>query len=255
MYHLIRPGFSGLLAACVAFAPVAAAAREKGASRPGFNAEALHGQTVLLFRPSVFVGEQSTAGQAEPNGDWTDESRRLLAAEMTARQAGIADRVVAEPETAGPVYSQYQALFDTVARSVVRHQFFKGGRLPTRKNKPFEWSLGPGLKEIARETGARYGLFVSTHDEYGSVGRKVFQALAIVAVGVPVTSGVHRGFAGLVDLETGDLVWLNADEQMGGDVRNAEGMKKRVAELLEDYPGLSAAADHSGDVALSGGGK
>jgi hypothetical protein len=66
--------------------------------------------------------------------------------------------------------------------------------------------------------------------------------LAAGLVGVGVQSGVHRGYAGLVDLQTGDLVWLNADEAMGGDVRNAEGMEKRVGQLLEDFPGLKPLA-------------
>ena len=62
---------------------------------------------------------------------------------------------------------------------------------------------------------------------------QVFAAMARV----PITAGVHKGFAGLVDLRTGELVWLNADMQMGGDVRDAEGAGKRVRQLLEGFPG------------------
>jgi hypothetical protein len=56
-----------------------------------------------------------------------------------------------------------------------------------------------------------------------------------------VVSGVHKGFAGLVDLRTGDLVWLNADMQMGGDVRTPDGSEKRVKELFEGFPGRPTA--------------
>jgi hypothetical protein len=66
----------------------------------------------------------------------------------------------------------------------------------------------------------------------------MFQLFAAGLVGAAVQSGVHSGYAGLVDLETGDLLWLNADGAMGGDVRDAVGMQKRVAQLLEDFPGL-----------------
>ncbi len=55
--------------------------------------------------------------------------------------------------------------------------------------------------------------------------------------GVSVISGQHKGFAGLIDLRTGALVWLNADLQMGGDVRTADGAQKRVRELLAHFPG------------------
>jgi hypothetical protein len=70
----------------------------------------------------------------------------------------------------------------------------------------------------------------------------MLQIVGLVA-GVGVTSGVHAGYAGLVDLKTGDLLWLNADFQMGGDVREAEGAHKRVRQLLEDFPGSAIAKD------------
>ena len=59
--------------------------------------------------------------------------------------------------------------------------------------------------------------------------------------GLAVKSGEHAGYAGLVDLRTGDLLWLNADAAMGGDVRDADGAIKRIGQLLEDFPGSDAA--------------
>lgn len=92
----------------------------------------------------------------------------------------------------------------------------------------------PGAKD------ADYGLFIFNQDAYGSTGRKVLQIVALMG-GISVTSGEHRGYAGLVDLKTGDLLWLNADQQMGGDVRDPQGSEKRVAQLLEDFPGSTIA--------------
>lgn len=229
-------------ALCLWSAP--ALAQEKGAVRAGFSAVSLQGQKILLFRPSVWVGEQSTGGLPEPNADWTAQARELLAAELAQRQADFTNEIVAEPELVGEdaaLLAAHRALFNAVASSVVQYQFFAGNRLPTRKNKAFDWTLGTGTRRIAELSGARYGLFVNVEDQYGSFGRKVFQILAAGIAGVGVQSGVHIGYAGLVDLETGELVWLNADGQMGGDVRNAEGMDKRVGQLLEDFPGLKAA--------------
>ena len=96
--------------------------------------------------------------------------------------------------------------------------------------------MGPGLSGLHSLDGADYALFINTRDDYGSTGRKVLQLFAALG-GVGITSGVHIGYAGLVDLKTGELVWLNADRQMGGDVRTAEGAVKRVAQLLEGFPG------------------
>lgn len=230
-----------VLAITMAMCSVVASAQEKSALRDGFSAEALRGHKVVLFRPDVWVGEQSTGGLPEPNADWTAQSRTLLEAELGRRLAGFSATVVAEPDPSsaqsGTIIA-HRALFRSVAASVLVHQLFKGDRLPTRKNKAFDWTLGEGLQPVAENTGARYGLFVSTEDQYGSVGRKVFQALAGGVFGVAVSSGVHTGYAGLVDLRTGNLVWINADAKMGGDVREEAGMRKRVSQLLEGMPGL-----------------
>lgn len=225
----------------VCYAPVSA--QEKGAVREGFSTESLRGQKILLFRPSVWVGSQSTGGMDEPNADWTDQARGHLLAELKRQQINFSNEIVEEPDLVGldaTILSSHRALFGSVASSVVQYQFFKGNRLPTRKKKAFDWTLGEGTRRIAELTGARYGLFVNTRDSYGSFGRKAFQILAAGLVGAGVKSGVHKGYAGLVDLQTGHLVWLNADEAMGGDVRDADGMQKRVGQLLEDFPGLKA---------------
>jgi hypothetical protein len=218
-----------------------AAAQEKGAVRDGFSAENLKGQKILLFRPSVWVGEQSTAGVPEPNADWTAQARDLLNHELGRRQGEFSNTIIGEPELVGQdaaLMSEYHALFNSVANSVMTYQFFAGNRLPTRKHHSFDWTLGNDARKIEGLTGARYALFVTTKDQYGSFGRKMFQVLAAGLAGVAVKSGVHIGYAGLVDLETGNLLWLNADGEMGGDVRTQEGMQKRVSELLEDFPGL-----------------
>ena len=228
-------------ALAVLFFSVPAFSQEKSAVRPDFTEKSLAGQRILIVRPSVWVGEQSTGGMAEPNADWTAQSRTLLADELARRHGGFRVEVVNESDAlAGDAsfLADYGALFESVATSVVNYQFFKGNRLPTRKNHPFEWTLGPSGKKLAERTGAKYALFITVKDEFGSFGRKMFQVLAAGLVGVGVQSGVHRGYAGLVDLESGNLLWLNADNAMGGDVRVADGMVKRVDQLLEGFPGL-----------------
>ena len=147
-------------------------------------------------------------------------------------------RANVEPVGAGSAkVAEYQELFGAVASSVIEYQFFKGNRLPTKKRKDqFEWGLGPDVRTLAGLEAADYALFITTEDHFGSTGRKVLQVFAAMAR-VGVTAGVHKGFAGLVDLRTGELVWLNADMQMGGDVRDAEGADKRVRQLLEGFPG------------------
>lgn len=216
-------------------------AGQKSAVRAGFTPDMLKGEKILFFRPSVWVGARSTAGIPEPNADWTNEARRLMVSELSTRYSDFDTQLVFEPDLVGDdaaLISGYKSLFEVVARSAMMYQFFKGNRLPTKKKNPFEWGLGDGTKRISELTGARYGLFVMTRDEYGSTGRKIFQILLAGLAGVWIEAGKHQGYAGLVDLQTGQLVWLNADGEMGGDVRKPDGMKKRVGELLKGFPGL-----------------
>ena len=135
---------------------------------------------------------------------------------------------------------EYSALFAAVSQSVIQYQFFVGNRLTTKKrdNKAdvFEWSLGSGVGALPGAKDADYALFIYNKDAYGSTGRKMLQFAAALG-GVSVKSGEHAGYAGLVDLKTGDLLWLNADGAMGGDVREVDGAHKRVGQLLEDFPG------------------
>lgn len=231
-------GLAVLLLACLA---QTGRAQEKSGIRDGF-ALPQKSAKILLMRPAIKVGAQSTGGMFEPNADWTTQARENIGAALTVAQGRLGNTVIVADEPVGPdaaIVADYRALFAVLADSVIRYQFFPGNRLPTKKRKgAFDWTMGPGVAAIGKGTGADYALFLLTEDQYGSTGRKMLQLFAAMAY-VSVKSGEHKGFAGLVDLKTGDLVWLNADLQMGGDVRSPDGAAKRVAQLLEDFPGSS----------------
>lgn len=236
------------IAAAFAAAVIAmpATAQERTAIKNGFDLTAASGKTILVMRPTVRVGAQSTGGMFEPNGDWTDQSRKNINGALAKLQTKLGNRVLLAPEAYGDdarVAEEYAALFAAVSRSVINYQFFVGNRLPTKKrdNKAnvFDWSLGSGVSALPGAKNADYALFIYNKDAYGSTGRKLLQAVALLGPGIAVKSGEHAGYAGLVDLKTGDILWLNADGAMGGDVRTPEGADKRVTQLLEEFPGSS----------------
>lgn len=204
---------------------------------------------ILLMRPTVRVGSQSAGGVDEPNADWTAQARDNIAGALKEAQSRLGNSVTPYAEgidSEGPLVTQYGRLFGAVADSVIEYQFFPGNRLPTKKHsKGFEWGIGNGIARLKSLEGADYALFISTHDAYGSTGRKMLQLVGAMG-GIGVTSGIHMGQAGLVDLKTGELVWLNADRQMGGDVRTAEGAQKRVRELLKGFPGKPVETEAEG---------
>ena len=198
---------------------------------------------ILVFRPSVRVGAQTTGGMNEPNVEWTEAAKtHLIAAlEQQHRERGAQLVMVGDAEEEGELgdlVADYSALFSTVANSALQHKMVgPSNRLPTKRDR-FDWTLGEGAARL-KPLGGDYGLFLYTFDSYGSTGRKIVQGLALLLGGGFMPSGVHLGYAGLVDLDTGDLVWLNVDTSMGGDVRTAEGADKRVRQLMEEFPLLA----------------
>lgn len=225
-------------------------AQERSAVRQGFELPANSGKRILVLRPSVSVGSQSTGGLFEPNAEWTEQAKRNIQASLAQVQGRLGNSVLVAPEAYGEQaqnLQEHMALFAAVSQAVIEYQFFVGNRLPTKKrdNKTdvFDWSLGSGVATLPGAQDADYALFIYNRDAYGSTGRKVLQVLAALGPGVAVKSGEHVGYAGLVDLRTGDLLWLNADAAMGGDVREVEGSQKRVRQLLEGLPGSQIAPE------------
>lgn len=232
---------AAILAAAVLLA-APATAQEKTGIRPGFTLKPGTAR-IILMRPSIKVGAQSTGGMYEPNADWTAQGRENIGTALAAAQATLGNTVVPFDESTPSdplLLNQYRNLFSSLAGSVIEFQFFRGNRLPTKGRKgEFDWSIG---SEIARLPGLRdadYILFLTTEDHYGSTGRKILQVAAFLG-GVAVKSGLHKGYAGLIEVKTGQLVWLNADNAMGGDPRTPEGAAKRVRQLLEGFPGQVA---------------
>jgi len=236
--------FCAAVAVAVLALATPASAQQKSGGKPGFTLQpgTVH---IVLMRPTIRVGSQSTAGMDEPNADWTAQARENIGKALHAVQSKLGNVVIDYDDGVsgdGPLVTQYSQLFGAVANSVIEYQFFVGNRLPTKKRKDsFEWSMGGDFGKLKSLTGADYALFINTNDAYGSTGRKMLQLFAAMG-GVSVRSGVHVGHAGLVDLKTGELVWLNADAQMGGDVRTPDGAARRVEQLIRGFPGKPAEA-------------
>ena len=94
---------------------------------------------------------------------------------------------------------------------------------------------GPGVAEIGKKYGADYALFSYYRDYQASGGRIAFAVLAAVA-GVGMSTGAEQGFASLVDLKTGDIVWFKIVNAGVGELRDEQGAGAVVTNLFEDMP-------------------
>lgn len=244
--NLMRTALAGLGGVLLATAATSAGAGV--ATKEGFAFPHDKEAKIIVFRPEVQVGTLRTGGLDEANADWTAEARKNMQSAFEAaaesREANLT--FIGDPDGPGAKdLNDFRNLFQVVSGAAMNHGLFFD-RLATKKIPPatqggktrlkFDWTLGPDAKRLKASTGADYAMFVYTHDAYGDTGRKVAQLLMAGLFGAYVPPGVHIGYAGLVDLETGDLVWLNADIQMGGDLRDRDGADKRVKELLRGFP-------------------
>jgi hypothetical protein len=224
-------------AALLLFPSDADAQSRKSLTKQEFSFPAAGQVRVVLFRPDVNVGEQSTGGLDQPNAGWTEQARDELTAALGKAQAERNIELKLMPELTGDdgkLMSDYRKLFKTVADSVIKHRLFELDPLPTKEEK-FDWTLGEGASRLGTLGGAEYGLFFYTLDSYESASRRTARLLAST-LGAEAPSEVNMGYAGLVDLKTGDLVWINVDVKMAGDVRTADGAALRITELLDGFP-------------------
>ena len=191
---------------------------------------------IVVMPLDVELFELSAAGLPEPKADWTEAAKGHLLAAFEAEQAerrldlDVLDEAALPGEVLDDLH-QIQSLHEAVGQTIRESGMIV---LPTKKDK-FDWTLGPRTAVLRDATGARYALFTHIRDSYSSAGRV---AMIIVAgmFGVGLPGGQQVGFASLVDLETGDVVWFNRLMRGNGDLRTAQAARETAGVLLTDLP-------------------
>ncbi|MBK7162514.1 MAG: hypothetical protein IPH79_08490 [Sphingomonadales bacterium] len=227
------------LATVLAASPILAqapVATEKYAVREGFAFTPETPPRILVFRPEVKVGEQTTAGIFQNNAEWHAAVTRELSAALVATGGKRGIEMVLHDDRAAnsQLLTEHRALFRLVVGTIIRHKLFGKDPLPSKVDS-FDWSLGSGVAKIAPAAKADYGLFLLSHDSFESAGRRAAKLVAAL-MGNGDIAGTHFGYAALIDMKNGDIVWLGVDLKAGGDVRTAEGATQRVEQLLNGFP-------------------
>ena len=186
---------------------------------------------VLVIDPDVELSELTMGGVSEVRADWTktgkDYLRRDIAQTLAAKQI---DTVDADGLT-DPHEIQLVKLHHAVGEAIMLNQLTP---LPT-KEKNFDWTLGPGAAALRDHYHSDYALFVVVRDSYSSSSRFALQlGLAMLGVGIP--GGVQYGFASLVDLRSGRIVWFNQMGNATGSLKEEKPAAEAVANLLQGLP-------------------
>lgn len=227
---------SALLAVFVLVFVLAAPARADSRNlAPGFTSLP-KGASIAVMPPDIELFSISAGGVQEPKADWTEAALKHVHGALIRKAAGLGLDTHDISESDADDLAEINALHAAVARSIALHHFL-GGKfaLPTKEGK-LDWSLGSeAVKPIRDKTAADYALFIWMRDNYASAERKVAMvALALFGVGIP--GGFQTGYASLVDLRSGQVMWFNQLRRGRGDLREAEPAAETVDALLEDFP-------------------
>ena len=201
---------------------------------------------ILIVEPDIQLSLLDAGGVLEPRADWTDTARGVIDKGLREHFGKTGTEVVsAEEPTEREV--QLMKLHNAVGVAILTHLYGPQGsssaganQLPN-KGSALDWTLGPGTAEMRDHYDADYALFVFVRDSYSSAAKKALDVLTVIAgaalgVGIIPAGGVQVGFASLVDLRTGNIVWFNRAIDGMGDLREEAKDERATNQLLKDIP-------------------
>jgi hypothetical protein len=200
---------------------------------PGFTARPASSKLVIL-PADLELFSISAGGVREPKADWTQSAVKRFRDGLNKRKELLGANVTDLAEKDVDEVSEVNALHGAVAQSVFLHHVLSVAKLPTKAGA-LDWSLGEAVKPLKAKTGADYALFVWIRDSYASAERKAaIVVMALLGVGIP--GGSQIGYASLVDLNDGRIVWFNDLRRGSGDLREALPAQETVDLLLKGFP-------------------
>ena len=240
--RVIKTGFSRLvLVAVLALQPalVLAFGQNRVATDENGNPVRISG-SVVIVEPNIELSEVLAGGVEEPRREWSKSARTLYPAEVHRRleAAGVLqvpDYDVPDDLPSESRLGQIMRLNEAVSTSVLAYST-PGNQLATKRGKRLDWTLGPGVQELRKATGADYALFTYVRDSYTSGGRVALRVAALLLLGGDIGGGRQIGVTTLVDLRTGQVVWFNFIAKQTGDLRDQQGAAQTAARMLKGLP-------------------
>ncbi len=234
----------------------AGCATPRGAVNEGFgkNPDLPLPHRVLFVKPDIRVHEVSAGGVVEKVDDWSVQASnnaiQSLQDAVAAQHLFELVSVANVPDADKTTLEQHAVLYGLVSASAygARASRFQAWR---QRGEQFDYTLGPGLKDIARHSNVEAAVFLVGTDYISTAGRKaamVFGILAGALTGVVIVPASMPAFMsmGIVDMRSGNLVWYSTDIRAGSsDLRDPAVMKSLVDTMLQTYPGAVKAADAS----------
>lgn len=173
----------------------------------------IDGGKILLIPPEVECGEVGAGGLVTPRADWTEQAVRNVTTALEQKLGARRIRVERLDEASlspaeRAAYERFAPLARTVGLSIFQFQ-----DLPGRAGR-FDWTVGETGKPLRAARGADHALLVYLRDTHASAEAIALNVVSIgvaAAFGVParIVTGAQVGFAHLIELESGRVVWFN----------------------------------------------
>lgn len=117
------------------------------------------------------------------------------------------------------------------------------------KARRFDYGIGPGLAALRRKTGADAAVMVYGRDHVSSGGRITKSILAHIPfvnifTGPAPSLGDSFVHVGIVDLRTGDLLWMNSEYRDDtSNLTDYGDANSFIQDIFEWYPGIEKYRD------------
>ncbi|MDN5869834.1 MAG: hypothetical protein L0H73_03810 [Nitrococcus sp.] len=198
---------------------------------------------VLLMPPDVAALELAAAGLALPRADWTTTAQDALVQAVENTLAGHGAELVHYRRAEGIVpyaeeHLEAVALHETVLQTILTYRYSPARQRLSLPTKPagLDWTLGESVAPIRADYEADYALFLMYRQVTSTAARALLTAVSVVLFGAIQPTGQSVGFASLIDLDSGAVIWTNLLQGQSFDVNAPDGIYDRGIKLLSGLP-------------------
>lgn len=193
------------------------------------------GTRIVMMPTDIELFSISGGGVTEPKADWTEAASKHFKSALISKLDSLGVKYSELTNQEAEEFAEINDLHGAVSSAIAMHHFGASSfNLPTKEGK-LDWAMGDAVSAIKTKTNADYALFSWVRDSYTSSERVV--AMTVMALlGVGLQGGMQIGYASLVDLNTGKILWFNRLLRATGDLREAAKASETLASLMENFP-------------------
>ena len=196
---------------------------------------------VVVLPVNIEVLEVTAGGVKEEVPAWSTEASNNVLKSLSAAIKN--DPTLQEVKTprfskkAASVVDEHMALYKLVVNTASNVGW-------QHKIRRFDYGIGPGLTSLRRQTGADAAVMVYGRDHVSTAGRKAKAVAGNIPIlniftGPPPKLGHSYIHIGVVDLKTGDLLWMNSEYREGAsNLRDYDDANEIITTIFEWYPGI-----------------